>query len=116
MIKDAVVGKDISFYSNAIKRWHDNITPGEEYESNILRLQKEYRKYYPNVYVLNKKALIIQHFYFNLRSKWLRGGIVRTSHPLNSSQIFFKPKYSLNNSKLYLNGSKQTLKPPKWSK
>ena len=113
MSKDAAVERDWSFFYNVIQKWHDFNVPGEKYENHILGLQKQFKKFYPNVYILNRKALIIQHFYFKYRSRDRKAATIHPYIGLNSSQVFFKPKYSLNNSKLNLNGHKKSLKPPK---
>ena len=90
--------KETQFYINIIKRWESSPFHGQDYENHFLSLQKKYKKYYPNIYILNRKALKIQHAVFG----WLSGTrkIIPTfdKSQLSSSQIIFKPKFSLNES------------------
>ncbi|CAI2361614.1 unnamed protein product [Moneuplotes crassus] len=84
------------YYQGVLKRWEQNPMSGQQHEESFLKLQREFRKYYPNIYILNSKALLIQHAVFG----WLSG--LRKVTPkfsgsqLSSSQIVFKPKFKLN--------------------
>lgn len=61
--------------------------------------------------MLNKKALIIQHWYFKLKSECGKR-MAREKSTLNSSQIYFKPMFGLNGTRMFSNKRKSN-KPPK---
>ncbi|CAI2361226.1 unnamed protein product [Moneuplotes crassus] len=88
--------KSPEYYQAVITRWRESSMTGQQHEDSFLKLQREFRKYYPNIYILNRKALIIQHAVFG----WLagfRGVTTRLSKSqMSSSQILFKPRYKLN--------------------
>lgn len=99
------------YYQNVINRWKTGFTRGIQYEEHFLKLQKEYRKYYANVYVLNSQALKIQHAYFGLMSGTRKTTTIHNKTPKDTSKILFKAKYGLNDASR-VTSSKRKLKPP----
>ena len=96
MSQNAAGRKNADYYLNIIQRWRENSIKGDEYENHFLKFQKEYRKYYPNVYILNSKALVIQHAVFGWLSNTRKILPNSSTSPLSSSQVLFKPKYRLD--------------------
>ena len=61
-----------------------------------MSMQKKFMKYYPNIFILNRKALKIQHAYYKIKAGVRKGISAKYNTPLNSSRVQFKPKYGLN--------------------
>jgi hypothetical protein len=54
--------------SQVLSRWHNQPSQGENYIVEMALLQWQWRNtYMVNVYQLNKSALRIQHWFFNLK-------------------------------------------------
>lgn len=49
---------------NTIQRWREGTISGEEFEKHFLTLQKQLRHFVPNVFLLNRAVLKIQHMVF----------------------------------------------------
>lgn len=116
MDKNAAETDSTEFYQNVLRRWRESNLSGEEYEKHFLSLQKEFRKYYANIFILNHKALIIQHAYFKVKAgqrEITPTHIMKLRQTKSSSSIHFKPKYKLDHCNLVVNTRRQGLKPPK---
>jgi len=85
-------------YQAAINRWVASEYSGIDYENHIMTLQKKFMKYYANIFILNRKALKIQHAYFRSRAGIKRVVTSRGMKSRSSSSIFFRPRYGLNDS------------------
>ena len=53
--------------SKAFARWLSTDLKGQDYEEAILKLSKLFRVYEKNIFILNRKALLIQHWFFKKR-------------------------------------------------
>lgn len=111
MSQTAKEAKSQEYYQNVINRWKTGFTRGIQYEQHFLKLQREYRKYYANVYVLNSQALKIQHAFFGLMAGVRKPASNYNNPPKDTSKILFKAKYGLNDASR-LPSSKRKLKPP----
>lgn len=78
-------------------RWKRAGLTTEEYDTHLLGLQKQYRKFVPNVFILNKKALLIQHAYFGVKAG-IRKVVKALKREGSAAKILFRPKYGLNES------------------
>jgi hypothetical protein len=115
MSQTAKKTKGQEYYQNVITRWETDFTSGTEYEEHFLKLQREYRKYYANVYVLNSQALKIQHAYYGCLAGTRKIIPILKRTPMNTSKVVFKAKYGLNGS-TRVPSAKRKLKPPKGKK
>ena len=65
------------FAIKAIARWYQRkpLSP-EQYEAALLKLQRSFKSYCFNIFILNKYALRIQHYFFKKRA-----GLIRNVQP-----------------------------------